>query len=522
MSKRTLISALVAAGVLLPAAARKYPAVTFVQQPQAEWRGDSLALSFRAQVDGKLKGAESIEVVPVYFWNGDTLRFPSVLFTTSSEAKYRHRRDALGRGGDAAIVVTQGRRGFAPFDYSRRLVSPRLRRGDLQLMTVLRTCCDSMVTSSVDVPVGEGPVFYASDVSRKDSRFIVEGSLPEPCVEMPCSDLPSPVVKVPLELWEGNVSLFFPLPEERKQRSGDTSMHLNYPVNGSKINRAYNGNESELSRLDEMLVPIAENPGSYRISGISITGYASPEDSYDHNLELSQRRADGLKEYIVSEYGIDPRLVSSVGMGEDWEGLREAILGSDVPAKGDILDIIDGVGIFDGREKILMDLKGGDPYKYMMKHLYPRLRRLEAKVDYSVRPWAEEELDEVIATRPSDMSLNEMWQVARDNNNDSTIKERRLTYGGEYYVMARFFPESDVANLNASSAALIRGHLAEARRYLSMVSESPLAANNIGLYYWMCGMPAEARAYFNIAMLVDPERARRNLSELERWEAGDR
>lgn len=49
------------------------------------------------------------------------------------------------------------------------------------------------------------------------------------------------------------------------------------------------------------------------------------------------------------------------------------------------MQIIDGMGIFDGREGKLMALEGGIPYREMLKEMFPLLRRVEIKVEYDLK-----------------------------------------------------------------------------------------------------------------------------------------
>ena len=84
-------------------------------------------------------------------------------------------------------------------------------------------------------------------------------------------------------------------------------------------------------------------------------------------------------------------------------------------------------------------------------------------------------------------------------------------------------PRTRAANINASSAALVRGDLELAWVCLGRVRENPLAANNLGVYHWLCGKIGEAEAYFEKARATDPQRAAYNLEQLRKWkeEFGD-
>jgi tetratricopeptide (TPR) repeat protein len=193
-----------------------------------------------------------------------------------------------------------------------------------------------------------------------------------------------------------------------------------------------------------------------------------------------------------------------------------------MPCKQEVLSIIDGVGIFNGREKKLMDLAGGDPYRHMLRVLYPPLRRMEMEVAYVVRSFETVEAEGLIDERPQDLSQEEIYEVARKRGAERAARDDRDEYGREYDVAAKYFPDDATANINASSAALVRGDLDEAWQYLSKIQDVPEAYNNLGVYYWLRGDTERAERYFRLAMNVkgDEEKARRNLEQLRASKTG--
>lgn len=64
--------------------------------------------------------------------------------------------------------------------------------------------------------------------------------------------------------------------------------------------------------LDEA---VAEIQGDSRIKRIRIEGHASADGNDAHNLELSQRRAESVRDYLVS-HGIDAAMLEAQGFGE--------------------------------------------------------------------------------------------------------------------------------------------------------------------------------------------------------------
>ena len=48
---------------------------------------------------------------------------------------------------------------------------------------------------------------------------------------------------------------------------------------------------------------------------ITVNGYASPEGTEEYNLQLSQRRADAVKNILVDKYGIAADRINAIGHG---------------------------------------------------------------------------------------------------------------------------------------------------------------------------------------------------------------
>ncbi|RHJ88798.1 hypothetical protein DW095_14665, partial [Bacteroides sp. AM07-16] len=74
--------------------------------------------------------------------------------------------------------------------------------------------------------------------------------------------------------------------------------------------------------------------------------------------------------------------------------------------------IIDNYGIFEGRERYLMELDGGAPYKELLRDYFPKLRRIELMVAYEVRNVTDREASQLLYTHPELLSLEEIMSVS--------------------------------------------------------------------------------------------------------------
>lgn len=469
---------------------------------RTEWSGDSLRVSFRVRITGTLpEGSLYLGIEPVL----GSVRMPGISYQRKSEYRYYRRRHYLSwpraESGYARQLLTPRGGGSVSSEYYHTLLVPRSYGGQtLRLETCVYGCSERFLAGVREVRVPQHPSDTVPAVA----------SLP--------GMLPAPVLAVSLPLYESNVTFLEPHPEERKERTEHLTIRLTYPVNRSEVLSDFEQNATELARIDRVLRPMVQDGHTYRICSGHIVGYASPEDTYAHNLRLSERRADGMRQWLVGHYGLCPDSLTVHGAGEDWTSLRTLVSHSNMRYRDEVLSIIDGYGIWAGREKRLMDLRGGEPYKYMLRNFFPPLRRMELDLVYTVRSFSQEEAEAVLSQRPQDLSQQEIYTVARERNTDMTIQRSRTTYGFEYDIAVRYFPNDAIANINASSAALVRGDLVQAKECLDRVKDDPLAANNLGIYYWLCGDAVMARSCFERAQSVDPVRAEHNLAELSRWE----
>lgn len=164
-----------------------------------------------------------------------------------------------------------------------------------------------------------------------------------------------------------------PEPGEVPDDTPRTSMMITFKQGSSDINPWLENNAQVLEELAAVLSSIQVSDDS-RIIKIEVAGYASPEGLLYDNERIAARRATVLGQYLTSRLGIPLKKIAVKNGGEDWDGLRRLIEASNFQWKQQALDIIDQIPVKQGREKKLMDLERGDPYRYMYRHFFPQLR----------------------------------------------------------------------------------------------------------------------------------------------------
>lgn len=174
------------------------------------------------------------------------------------------------------------------------------------------------------------------------------------------------------------------------QGSATLNCYLSYPQNGSEVLRSYGNNSYELGKLGEFIRHSLSDTSVY-VRNIRLCGYSSIEGSYLSNEELAGKRSLLLRRFLLNEYPFLKRYeIITDSEGEDWKTLRSLLLNSDLDEKEDVIQIIDHIDIFEGREKQLIDLNKGRAYRNIERLFFPLLRRVEVVVEYDLQRTIEE------------------------------------------------------------------------------------------------------------------------------------
>lgn len=158
-------------------------------------------------------------------------------------------------------------------------------------------------------------------------------------------------------------------------------LYFDYPIGKDDIHPGLKNNRYEIDKIDRLIAPLQKNHFA-SVKSIRICGYCSPDGNYGDNERLAEARSRFFSIYLRSMYGFPRGLVQVSSVAEDWEGLVDLLIRDNPPYRDAALRVISRYGIFNGREKYLMELQGGYPYKDMLRHFFPKLRRIEVIVRY--------------------------------------------------------------------------------------------------------------------------------------------
>ncbi len=294
---------------------------------------------------------EAIGILPVIRTDAREMELPEVLINGKNKSKQFRRTEAMApemlTGENFHTVVNLDR------DYN----------GKINYQTVVPY--ESWMETST-LSLQEDLFGCAGDVQFLEIRMMNALKLPEP------EPVPPPVIV--------NV-------EERDEKvyQLEADAYLEFVVAKYDIRRDLGRNAYEIDKVQK-LIDSVRNDEYYEIKAIHVTGYASPEGGYDYNMNLSKNRANSFREYLQQRNPNIPANAWHVDWkGEDWEGLVNMVKNSDMQYRDEVLQIIESTSDMAQRDTKIKNLRGGAPYNYMLQNYYPRLRRVNVRIDYQFK-----------------------------------------------------------------------------------------------------------------------------------------
>jgi tetratricopeptide (TPR) repeat protein len=301
------------------------------------------------------------------------------------------------------------------------------------------------------------------------------------------------------------------IPEKElvKKRDESGEAYLIFKTGNWDILPDLANNKAELHKIEQSLEYIKGEPTAI-ITSCFITAYSSPEGSTESNMKLSQNRAEALRNFVKQKFDIPDNILSAEGMGEAWDELISMVeADTKIENKARVLRIMRTVSIKDGRKKQLMNLSGKRPYNYMREHLFPRLRRVNYKIEYTIPSFTVERGKELLKTKPGMLSLEELYTIA------NTYEKGSEAYNQVFNTAVNLYPQNPIANVNAAAVALLGNNYTVATSYLKKYPNETITWNNLAVVYMHEMKFDEAEKYLKKAQNEGVLEAGRNLIVLE-------
>lgn len=474
--KRKLIYLFIAlAATILPAHAQKFMNDALNLSNVSLWQqGNSLYVGMTVNMDNLTVGsARSLSLVPLLTDGQHNVPLQEIIINGKKRQKAYIRGLALNNLEPTAIIIPYNKR--ETFNYTQVIpYQPWMANASLQLVENLCGCGNYQEMNAQEL--------ITNDVSTEAKRLSAMSPL---------------------------VAYIQPTVEVIKTRSEQYEAHLDFPVSKSVILTDFMNNHAELMNIHSMFEKI-QNDKNLTVTNIGIEGFASPEGPLAFNEQLSKKRAEALKDYLVKNEKVSSKMYKVTFGGENWAGLVKALESSSMKDKETFLNIIQNTTNDVKRKQDIMKVAGGVPYRTMLKEIYPGLRKVNCIVDYTVVNFDVEQGRIIIRENPKYMSMNEMYQVA------NSYPKGSKDFVNVFDIAVRMYPNDEVANLNAAAVALSQKDLNSALKFMEKADHTTAEfLNNIGVYNFFNGDIPRAMAAFEQAAKLGNEAAQANLNQLQ-------
>jgi len=275
----------------------------------------------------------------------------------------------------------------------------------------------------------------------------------------------------------------------KKIRNLHGTAYITFVVDRWEMKPDYMDNRRELRKITDTLdVMYADKNVS--INQIKIHGWASPESPYKHNEMLANNRAKSLTEYVRKTYNLPAEVFAKPeATPENWIGLRNAVeqmSTTTLPHRAEILKIIDDVTMKpDPKEQKIKRLYPAE-YRYLLKNVYPGLRRSDYEITFEFKEFTLAEAKEIYKTKPYQLSLRELWDVAQ------TYTPGSAEYNKVMQTALNVYPDSTEAAVNLANVALRQNDTLKAETLLEHAGDGPEAENSRAILYMQQKRYAEA------------------------------
>lgn len=303
-----------------------------------------------------------------------------------------------------------------------------------------------------------------------------------------------------------------PKAETVKRRSEVRTARLQYRQDNYQVLPQYKNNQAELDKVQASIDAVKQN-ADLTITGIYVTGYASPEATVAYNQALSERRARTFTQYVQQRNPeVDQSLWHVEGKGEDWDGLRKVVeQHPDLLKQDEVLRIIDECnGNQDACEERIKALVPPDIYQRVLNEMYGPLRRNEYRIEYNVRHFDLAEAKQLLKSQPGLLSMAEIQQVADSYGKGTPAYREALRIATETY------PDNTTATNNYALSLMEAGDYDAAIRLLEQRAKGDGSLLNLlGVAQFKTGNMDKAEEAFRQAADARYAPAQDNLHKLE-------
>ena len=163
------------------------------------------------------------------------------------------------------------------------------------------------------------------------------------------------------------------------------SLQTFYRAGSSRIDTLFMRNGESMSSFFHRNLTRFNHP-DFELKRVVVVGSSSPDGNRTYNETLALQRAHGLATYIKNRLSLEDHQVEITSVGVNWPTLTELVTeAKEMPGQTETLDVLQKGYQHNERLWRLKRVKGGVPYRWMYRHLFPQLRQSQVVVFYQVK-----------------------------------------------------------------------------------------------------------------------------------------
>lgn len=158
---------------------------------------------------------------------------------------------------------------------------------------------------------------------------------------------------------------------------------IEFRAGKATIDTTFRNNAQSVRQLRQLAADVARD-SNYRLTSLSLGGYASPEGSYQLNKRLARQRCDALRALIAEHLSVSDSIVRyTMDSYIPWDQMEIMVRNSNIEDKDSIIAALrsdstmvqygNGTTI-DGRAKAIERSRGTDAWHRLQRAIFPRMR----------------------------------------------------------------------------------------------------------------------------------------------------
>ncbi|WP_321480657.1 DUF3868 domain-containing protein [uncultured Bacteroides sp.] len=494
MKKSLIILFLLAQQMVVPAFAQEvYKGEISLTGKEIYVSEGNLHVRMNVNYEGlKMASNESLTLTPLLKSPDYCLELPSILVNGLEQQKVYHRTEVLSGGkyskkknsrfNAPAIVIKNDPKSIRQFSYQVQIPYRKWMKDAVLLMNSRECGCNGKPAKEFQDKIADAiilPKARTSQIKENiDTRYLSLVNIVAPAAE---DDT--------LSMLKGVISF-----DGDKQLDRLSTEKQNYEI---------------YYRLREAVRGLQQQNG-VSVTKLSLRGYGAPIGHLHKNEKQASLRALSLKDYLRENRVAGRTPIEISWTAEDWDSIRSLVQSSDMNLREAVSDIINSVELTKGRERMLMELGDGLPYRYLQSNIFPKVKRLSYAISYTRKGVDTAQGRRLFETGSHSLSLSEFFAVAMSYPKGST------EYNDAMDLTARLFPDSPQAAINAAAVALSKRDTKKAHVYLDKYATLPAAYNNLGILYLLEGNRDKAEIYLLMAAAAGVKEAQQALDELKK------